>query len=196
MNSRARLDLIERTAPTVLLCTPTYALHLMEVAAECGSIWPSRASRGSSSRANRGAPYRRWRDRIEAAWNSRVVDHAGASEVGPWGYADAWRRGIHILESEFIAEFVSVETGRPAADGELSHLLLTSLGRAGLPVIRYRTGDLVRPRWSETGANRFVLLEGGVLGCADQMMIIRGVNIFPSAVEEIVAASRRSSNTG
>jgi phenylacetate-CoA ligase len=53
-------------------------------------------------------------------------------------------------------------------------------------VIRYRTGDLVRPRWSETGANRFVLLEGGVLGRADEMMIIRGVNIFPSAVEEIV----------
>ena len=126
------------------------------------------------------------RDRIETAWNARVVDHAGASEVGPWGYADAARRGIHILESEFIAEFVSVETGRPAADGELSHLLLTSLGRPGLPVIRYRTGDLVRPRWSEAGANRFVLLEGGVLGRADEMMIIRGVNIFPSAVEEIV----------
>ena len=186
MNSRARLDLIERTAPTILLCTPTYALHLIEVAGECGFDLAGSSVTRIIVAGEPGGSVSSVRERIEGAWNARVVDHAGASEVGPWGYADASRRGIYILESEFIAEFVSVETGRPAVDGELSHLLLTSLGRPGLPVIRYRTGDLVRPRWNETGANRFVLLEGGVLGRADQMMIIRGVNIFPSAVEEIV----------
>ncbi len=186
MNSRARLDLIERTAPTVLLCTPTYALHLIEVAEECGFDLAGSSVTRIIVAGEPGGSVPAVRERIEAAWHARVVDHAGASEVGPWGYADAARRGIHILESEFIAEFVSVETGRPAADGELSHLLLTSLGRPGLPVIRYRTGDLVRPRWSDAGANHFVLLDGGVLGRADQMMIIRGVNIFPSAVEEIV----------
>lgn len=186
MNSRARLDLIERTAPTILLCTPTYALHLIEVAEECGFDLAGSSVTRIIVAGEPGGSILGVRERIETAWNARVVDHAGASEVGPWGYADAARRGIHILESEFIAEFVSVETGQPAADGELSHLLLTSLGRAGLPIIRYRTGDLVRPRWSEAGANRFVLLDGGVLGRADQMMIIRGVNIFPSAVEEIV----------
>jgi phenylacetate-CoA ligase len=186
MNSRARLDLIERTEPTILLCTPTYALHLIETAAECGFDLAGSSVTRIIVAGEPGGSVPSVRERIETAWNARVVDHAGASEVGPWGYADAERRGIHILESEFIAEFVSVETGRPASNGELSHLLLTSLGRPGLPVIRYRTGDLVRPRWSETGANRFVLLEGGVLGRADEMMIIRGVNIFPSAVEEIV----------
>lgn len=186
MNSRARLDLIERTAPTILLCTPTYALHLIEVAEECGFDLAGSSVTRIIVAGEPGGSAPVVRDRIEAAWNARVVDHAGASEVGPWGYADASRRGIHILESEFIAEFVSVETGRPAVDGELSHLLLTSLGRPGLPVIRYRSGDLVRPRWNEAGVNRFVLLEGGVLGRADEMMIIRGVNIFPSAVEEIV----------
>lgn len=186
MNSRARLDLIERTAPTILLCTPTYAQHLIEVAGECGFDLAKSSVTRIIVAGEPGGSVASVRERIERAWNARVIDHAGASEVGPWGYADAARRGIHILESEFIAEFVSVETGQPAADGELSHLLLTSLGRPGLPVIRYRTGDLVRPRWSGTGANRFVLLEGGVLGRADQMMIIRGVNVFPSAVEEIV----------
>jgi phenylacetate-CoA ligase len=186
MNSRARLDLIARTEPTILLCTPTYALHLIEAAAECGFNLANSSVTRIIVAGEPGGSAPAVRDRIEAAWQARVVDHAGASEVGPWGYADEARRGIHILESEFIAEFVSVETGKPAADGELSHLLLTTLGRAGLPVIRYRTGDLVRPSWNESGANRFVLLEGGVLGRADQMMIIRGVNIFPSAVEEIV----------
>ena len=80
----------------------------------------------------------------------RVVDHGGATEVGPWGFADADSRGLHINEAQFIAEFISVETGHPAKEGELSHLILTTLGRTGAPVIRYRTGDLVRPIWPAT----------------------------------------------
>jgi phenylacetate-CoA ligase len=186
MNSRARLDLIERTAPTILLCTPTYALHLIEVAETCGFDLAGTSVTRIIVAGEPGGSIPGVRDRIESAWNARVVDHAGASEVGAWGFADQRRRGVHILETEFIAEFVSAESGGPAAEGELSHLLLTSLGRPGLPVIRYRTGDLVRPRRNAGGDCRFVLLDGGVLGRADEMMIIRGVNIFPSAVEEIV----------
>jgi phenylacetate-CoA ligase len=93
---------------------------------------------------------------------------------------------VHVLETEFIAEFLSVETGRPAGEGELSELVLTNLGRLGSPVIRYRTGDLVKPVWQHQQKNRFVLLDGGVVGRTDDMLIIRGVNIFPSAVEQIV----------
>jgi phenylacetate-CoA ligase len=126
------------------------------------------------------------RDRIEAAWHARVIDHAGATEVGPWGYADAERRGLHVAESEFIAEFLSPKTGAPAGDGELAELVLTTLNRSGCPVIRYRTGDLVRPTWNASGENRFVLLDGGVLGRADDMLVVRGVNIFPTSVEQIL----------
>jgi phenylacetate-CoA ligase len=90
------------------------------------------------------------------------------------------------VESEFIAEFTSVETGQPADEGELSDLVLTTLGRSGSPLIRYQTGDRVRPCWNEESTNRFVRLEGGVLGRADDMLVIRGVNIFPGSVEEIV----------
>ena len=103
--------------------------------------------------------------------------------MGPWGYADRSGAGLHVLESPFIAEFLSVETGEPASEGELSHLILTSLGRHGMPVVRYRTSDLVRPTWQQTG---FVLLSGGLLGRVDHMMIVRGVNIFPSSIEQIV----------
>jgi phenylacetate-CoA ligase len=79
-----------------------------------------------------------------------------------------------------------VETGQPAEGGELAHLVLTTLGRYGAPVIRYRTGDLVRPVWSAAGDCRFVLLDGGILGRADDMMIIRGMNVYPSAIEQIL----------
>ncbi|MBA3481205.1 MAG: phenylacetate--CoA ligase family protein [Pirellulales bacterium] len=186
MNSRARLDLIERTGATALFCTPTYALHLVEIAEECKFNLARCDVMKIVVAGEPGGSIESVRERIETAWQARVIDHAGASEVGPWGYASADRRGIHILESEFIAEFIDVETGGPASAGGLSHLILTSLGRPGLPIIRYRTGDLARPAWPEGGPNRFVLLEGGVLGRADDMMIIRGVNVFPTAVESIL----------
>ena len=84
------------------------------------------------------------------------------------------------------AEFLSVETGKPAAEGELAELVLTNLGRVGCPTIRYRTGDLVRPSWTHAGPNRFVFLEGGVIGRADDMLVVRGVNVFPSALDQIL----------
>jgi phenylacetate-CoA ligase len=200
----------------VLFCTPTYALHLVEVAEQCKFNLARSAVEKIVVAGEPGGSIPSIRQRIENAWQAQLFDHAGASEVGPWGYADAARRGLHVMESEFIAEFISVETGEPAASGELSHLVLTTLGRVGMPVIRYRTGDLVRPVWHEDalekgtgtlwpeggakvradeprasplfqrGANWFVLLEGGVLGRADDMMIIRGVNVFPTAVEQIL----------
>ena len=126
------------------------------------------------------------RQRIEEAWQAQVIDHAGATEVGPWGYSDRQRRGVHVLESEFIAEFLSVESGQPAAEGELAELVLTNLGRFGSPVIRYRTGDLVRPVWQHDLDNRFVLLEGGIVGRNDDMLTVRGVNIFPRPSSRIV----------
>jgi phenylacetate-CoA ligase len=127
------------------------------------------------------------RRRIEQVWNARLIDHAGATEIGPWGYGDKEGRGLYILETEFVPEFLSLASGGPAADGEMAELVITSLGRFGSPVIRYRTGDVVRPRHATSG-NNFVLLEGGVLGRTDDMLIVRGVNVFPSSVEQILRA--------
>ena len=81
---------------------------------------------------------------------------------------------------------MSFETGEPAGEGELSELILTTLGRVGSPVIRYQTGDLVTPVWQSDYENNFVLLKGGVLGRTDDMMIIRGVNVFPTSIEQIL----------
>lgn len=186
LSTLARLDTIRNNGVTTICCTPTYALHMVEVAAENDIKLASFDVQRIIVAGEPGGSLPAVRGRIESAWNAKVIDHGGASEVGPWGYADQQQRGLHIVESEFIAEFLSVDSGKPAGEGELAELVLTTLGRTGSPVIRYRTGDLVRPSWSTSTANRFVFLDGGVLGRADDMMIIRGVNIFPSSIEQIL----------
>ena len=186
MNTLARIDLIERVGATVLLATPTYVLRMAEVAEQHNINLGHLPIEKIIVAGEPGGSVPSVRARIEAAWKARVTDHGGASEVGPWGYSDCQQRGLFVLESEFIAEFLSVDHGGPASPGELAQLVLTSLGRHGMPVIRYLTGDLVRPSWPDNEANRSVLLRGGVLGRTDDMMVIRGVNIFPSSVEQIL----------
>lgn len=186
LSTAARLEMARTVGATVVLCTPTYALHMAEVAAENQIDVASLAVRRIVVAGEPGGSIPAIRARIETAWNAKLIDHAGATEIGPWGYADSQQRGLYVNESEFIAEFTSIESGQPATEGELSELILTSLGRAGSPAIRYRTGDLVRPSWHAEGDCRFVLLAGGVLGRTDDMMIIRGVNVFPTSVEQIL----------
>ena len=186
LSSLARLDLIRSQRITALFCTPSYALHLAEVAEQNQVNVAELGVRHIVVAGEPGGSVPSIRDRIEREWKTRVIDHAGATEVGPWGYSDENGRGLRVVECEFIAEFLSLESESAAAEGELAELVLTTLGRDGSPVIRYRTGDLVRPRWLSTERNRFVLLDGGLLGRTDDMLIIRGVNIFPTAVEAIL----------
>ena len=188
LNRIARLEMIRRTKATVLFCTPSYALRLAETAAENQIDPASLDVRRIIVAGEPGGSVPALRRRIESAWNARLIDHAGASEVGPWGYGDQAGRGLFVAETEFIAEFLSLESGGAATDGQPAELVLTSLGRFGSPVIRYRTGDVARPRFQATEGNRFVLLEGGVLGRTDDMLIVRGVNVFPSSVEQILRA--------
>jgi phenylacetate-CoA ligase len=186
MSTLARLEMIRRTRATVLFCTPSYALRLAETAADNQIDPASLDIRRIVVAGEPGGSVPAVRKRIEHTWNARVIDHAGASEIGPWGYGDSIGRGLYVVETEFIAEFLALESGGSATDGQLAELVLTSLGRFGSPVIRYRTGDIVRPRFEPAGANRFVMLEGGVLGRTDDMLVVRGVNVFPSSVEQIL----------
>ena len=186
MSTLARLELARACGCTTMLCTPSYALHMAEVGAEHQIDVAQLDIRMLILAGEPGGSVPATRARIEQTWNARVLDHCGATEVGPWGYGDREGQGLYVNESDFIAEFLSVETGQPAGEDELSELVLTNLGRTGSPIVRYRTGDLVRPRWQHPGDNRFVFLEGGVLGRSDDMMVVRGVNIFPSSIEQIL----------
>jgi len=184
LSTRSRLDLISSSQPTILFCTPTYALRMAEVAVEHGIDLTNSSVKRIVVAGEPGGSIPSIRNRIESAWGARLIDHAGASEIGPWGFADQKRTGLHICESEFIAEIINAETNEPVAPGEPGELVLTCLGRVGSPLIRYRTGDRVIP--TQVDSSNFVLLQGGVLGRADDMVVIRGVNVFPSALEEIL----------
>jgi phenylacetate-CoA ligase len=186
MGTLARLELLRATKAKAMFCTPTYALHLAEVAANNQIDVAALSVRRLILAGEPGGSIPAVRSRIEEVWNARVLDHGGATEVGPWGYGDSDGQGMYVNENDFIAEFLSVETGSAAEDGELAELVLTNLGRVGSPIIRYRTGDLVRPTWRRGGDNRFVFLEGGILSRVDDMLVIRGVNVFPGSIDQIL----------
>lgn len=138
-----------------------------------------------------GASVANVKARIEAAWGARAVDHAGATEVGAWGFACGEANHLHVNDEEFIAELLPEETGPAlplaAAGGVSGELVLTNLGRWGSPLVRYRIGDVVRVGRGSCPCGRpSAFLVGGVLGRLDGMVVVRGVNVFPSAVEDLV----------
>jgi phenylacetate-CoA ligase len=191
LSSVARLELMRRLGATVLVATPSYALHLAEVAADAKLETATLPVRLVIVAGEPGGSVPATRARIAAAWDADVLDHAGATEVGPWGVGDLHGHGLDVIEPWFHPEFLSLETGGPASPGQLAELVLTTLGRSGAPVIRYRTGDVVRPTWASAtdvaaGACPWVRLDGGILGRTDDMLVVRGVNVFPHAIDEIV----------
>ncbi len=169
---------------TVLVCTPTYAMHLAEVAQQEGIDIGGSNVNITIQAGEPGASLPATKSRIENAWNARCYDHAGATEVGAWGYECQCQSGVHVNEGEFILEVIDPQTSEPAEEGEL---VITNLGRVGMPVIRYRTGDRGKLLTDACDCGRtFQRLEGGVSGRIDDVLVIRGVNVFPSAVENTV----------
>lgn len=172
---------------TVVLCTPTYALRMAEVARDEGIDLRSSQVRVTIHAGEPGASIPETRARIEEAFGASTFDHTGASEIGATGFSCTARDGVHLIETEFLAEVLDPATGRPAREGEEGELVLTNLGRWGQPVIRYRTGDRVRPAYGVCSCGRsYTRMLGGILGRIDDMVTVRGVNVFPSAVESIV----------
>jgi phenylacetate-CoA ligase len=184
-----RLKAIVDHRATVLVCTPTYALHMAAEAKKAGiDLAKGSAVRITIHAGEPGASIPSTKKLIEESWGAKCYDHAGATEVGAFGFeCQSQPGGIHVNEREFIVEVIDPISGEPAAAGEKGELVITNLGRIGSPVIRYRTGDLVQPVPESCPCGRpFVLLAGGVLGRADDMIVVRGVNIFPSAIENVM----------
>lgn len=193
MSTEARIEMIHSSQPTVLFSTPSYAIHLGQSARDAGKDLSKSSIRCVFVAGEPGGSIPSIRQSIEELYDAQVMDHAGATEIGPWGFGSRDGTALHIIETEFIAEFLplgSHSNGERAT--EEKELVLTSLGRFDTPVIRYRTGDIVRPAWArdtveqQAWGTTFVRLEHGVLGRTDGMMVVRGVNIFPSSIEAIV----------
>ncbi len=187
-DSLQRLQLMKELGATAICCTPTYALRLAEVARESVFDLGDIPIRVTVHAGEPGANLPATKARIEETWGAKCFDHAGASEVGAHSFeCEAQPGGTHVIESEFIIEVLDPETSKVCAPGETGELIITNLGRIGYPILRYRTGDLVRLNPEPCVCGRtWTRFEGGVLGRADDMVIVRGVNVFPSAIENLV----------
>jgi phenylacetate-CoA ligase len=183
LGTTARLHAILEHRAEILCCTPTYALHLAATAHQAGLDLAASQVRKILLAGEPGASLPAVRAQLAQAWpRAEVLDHYGMTEVGPVAFAASGSQGgIRVLEDRYYAEVLDSE-GNAVADGQLGELVLTPLGRSCWPLFRYQTGDLVRPRRTAEGLE----LEGGILGRIDDMVIVRGVNLYPSAVEEVV----------
>lgn len=187
-DSQQRLDMMRDAGATVLCCTPSYALRMAEIARETGFDLRSIPLRATVHAGEPGASVPATKHRIEETWAAKCFDHAGASEVGAHSFeCHVQPGGTHLIESEYIAEVLNPLSGEAVAPGERGELVITNLGRWGFPVIRYCTGDLVQVNLERCQCGRTSLrFEGGVLGRADDMVTVRGVNVFPGGVESII----------
>lgn len=192
MRSAARLRAIIDIGATVLCCTPTYAIRLAEVASEENIDLAAASVKTIIVAGEPGGSIPGTRLHIEKLWNgARVVDHHGMTETGPVTYGcPKCNDVLHVIESAYIAEVIEPESGRMVKRGGVGELVLTPLGRLGSPLLRYRTGDLVgrAPEDRCECGGYDLALPGGILGRTDDMVTVRGVNVYPSAVEEIVRA--------
>lgn len=187
-NSLQRLQCILENRATVIPTTPSYALILADTAKEHHIDIARSSVRILMLSGEPGALVPGIREKLQKLWNARCFDYIGMTEVGTWGFQCTEEpNGVHIIESEFIAEIVGPKTGKPVEEGEVGELVLTNLGRSCMPAIRYRTGDLVKVEKGICPCGRtFRVLQGGVLGRKDEMIIIRGVNVFPNVLANIV----------
>lgn len=182
LSSAARLRQIIEHGITIVMCTPTYALHLAEIAAKEQLPLAASSVRVLIVAGEPGAMVASTRAKIEHAWGARLLDHYGLTEIGPVAIEPADAPGGLLIINGYAAEIIDPATLAPIADGDVGELVLSNLGRTDWPLARYRTGDMVRGVQNSIGLR----LEGGILGRADDMIQIRGNNVYPSALEAII----------
>ena len=188
MTSSARLRFLQEHRVTVVYCTPTYALHLAEVAVNEGIELPASGVRMLIVAGEPGGSIPETRRRIETAWGARVIDHSGMTETGPMA-VECWQApgGLHMLEADYFAEAINPANDKEVSPGETGELVVTNLSRTASPLVRYRTGDLVQVDIEPCPCGCiFARLKGGILGRVDDMIHLRGNNLYPSAIENLL----------
>jgi phenylacetate-CoA ligase len=183
-NTPRQIMLLQDLAPEVLICTPSYALQIIEVAREMG-IDPKTLS---LKFAHFGAePWtEKMRAQIEEDMDLIAFNNYGLSEViGPGVSGECVvRNGMHIYEDHFFVECINPDTLEPVSEGEQGELVFTTLTKQAMPLIRYRTSDLARLDYSPCPCGRTGVRMSRIIGRTDDMLIIRGVNVFPTQIEE------------
>jgi len=183
-----RLEFILENRVTVIACTPTYALRLAEVAQEKNLDLRKSAVRIIVDGGEPGAMIPSVKKKIEMSWNAKCFDYMGLTEVRAHSFQCTMQESaVHVIESEFIPEVIDPDTHAHVEEGEMGELVLTNLGRSCSPAIRFRTNDMVRFKKGKCPCGRtFRMLDGGILGRRDDMIIVRGLNVFPNLIGNIV----------
>ena len=186
-NSRRQVMLMKDFGTTMLACTPSYALYLAETLAEEGIPFSELKLRSGVFGAE---PWTEgMRRQIEQRLGIRAMDIYGLSEVfGPGVAIECEQQdGLHIFEDHFIPEIINPQTGEPVPEGGKGELVFTTITKEGIPVIRYRTRDLSSLTYEPCACGRTHVRMARILGRSDDMLIIRGVNVFPTQVEGVLA---------
>jgi phenylacetate-CoA ligase len=188
MSSSARLRFIVDHHVTVVGCTPSYALKLAQTAQADGIDLARSAVRCLILAGEPGASISATRALLEQAWGARVFDHWGMTEIGSLGIECPENPGgFHVLGSECLVEVIDPATHAPVPAGTRGELVITNLGRWGSPLIRYRTGDVVVLDPNPCPCGRpWPRFAGGILGRVDDMLTVRGNNVYPSMIEAVV----------
>ncbi len=181
-----QLKLMTDFKPRILCCTPSYCLYMLDEARETG-LDPKKSSWeigifGAEPWSDN------MRAEIEKSWNMLATDIYGLSEITGPGVSQECqhKNGMHIWHDLFLPEVIDSETGKPLPDGEFGELVFTTLTKEGIPLIRYRTRDIVKLDYSICACGRTAPRMSKVRGRTDDMIIVRGINVFPSQIEHVL----------
>lgn len=185
-NTEKQLMIMQDFEPTILVSTPSYALYMSEVAAEKGiDIQNLKLRIGMFGAEGHSEEMRK---ELEARWGIVVTENYGLSEVMGPGVAGecTYHTGMHINEDNFIIEIIDPETGEPVPEGEKGEVVITPLTKEALPILRYRTKDISWIMQEQCPCGRTSARLHKIQGRTDDMLIIKGVNVFPSQVESVL----------
>ena len=186
-NTERQIRVLREMGSTILCCTPSYAMHIADTALEMG-LDPARDFHLRAG-IHGAEPFSdNFRRDLERKLNYRVLDVYGLTEtMGPGVALECWeQQGLHIAEDHFYPEIINPETGEVLPDGEWGELVLTTLDREASPVVRYRTRDITRIIPGQCPCGRTHRRIDRIHGRTDDMLIIRGVNVFPSQIEDVM----------
>ncbi|AEM73529.1 phenylacetate--CoA ligase family protein [Caldicellulosiruptor acetigenus] len=185
-NTRRQIQIMVDFGTTVLACTPSYALYLAETMEEMGI---DKSQLKLKSGVFGAEPWsENMRKEIESKLNIKAYDIYGLSEIiGPGvSFECEYQCGMHINEDHFLPEIINPETGEVLGEGEYGELVFTTITKEGLPLIRYRTRDITALHYDRCKCGRTLVRMEKVIGRTDDMIIIRGVNVFPSQIESVL----------
>lgn len=186
-SSQDRIKNIFEWGATVVCGTPTYMLYLGETSAIMNMPLTESKVRILVVAGEPGAQVASTKKTLQEIWGAKVYDDIGSTEAANWGYECVAQKGTHLIETLFYAECLDVDTLEPVPEGEVGELVLSNLCCKSMPLLRYRIKDLVRFNKQACECGRtFLRLDGGVLGRSDDMFQFAGINIFPSAIENLI----------